>query len=266
MTLNVRLATEDDLDDVVSLTAANRKRLAEWSPTWRRPSAVADQVHPFWLQHLVQSDGPVLRVLEEDGSVIACAASMPQSGQWFIDDIAIIDDNRWPDAGTALLNAIPERPALMCVPAPDHVRAEAAHTAGLSHVSSYWIRPADTGDFRPQPIPTSLDIPEPPPHTFGGRLDPYTHGALAFIDEDGGIVVGSTSVMAPPVYDPGGTVSVIDLIDGPDRASLLRAALAGAAQRGDILVNVVAATDDTQLHRLLDEAAFQRTVDVYSWP
>ena len=60
-------------------------------------------------------------------------------------------------------------------------------------------------------------------------------------------MVGSPSLSAPPVYEAAGTVCVVDRLVGPDRARLLAAASAGAAERGDVLLNVVAATTDDEL-------------------
>lgn len=265
MGLTSRLAVDDDVDDLTALTAAHRRRLAAWSPTWWRISAVADQVHPFWLKHLIQSEGPIVRVVEDDGVIVGCSASSPQPEQWFVDDVAVVDDARWSDAGLSLLRAVTERPALTCVATADTARAHAAIGAGLQHVSSYWIRPPVQGAAAGQPIPPDMRLPLPAPHTFGGSLDAQAPGALAFV-LDGGLVVGSPPVMAPPVYDPGGTICVVDRIVGANRAQLLQYALAGAAARGDVLLNVVTTTDDTELEELVAEADFQRTVEVYAWP
>jgi hypothetical protein len=108
-------------------------------------------------------------------------------------------------------------------------------------------------------------VPASPPHSFGGSLDPSAPGALAFVSDDGGAVVGSPSVTAPPVYDATGTVCVVDRVVGPDRAGLLRAALSGSGQRGDVLLCVVAGADDSELRGLLRDAGFERTVEVWAW-
>lgn len=195
--------------------------------------------------------------------VTGCAASMPRDGHWLVDDVAVIDDPRWRDAGVALLEAIPERPALTAVPTADTARALASELAGLRHVSSYWIRATQPGEWRSQPLHSGLDVPAAPPHTFGG-VDPWADGALSFAD-GGGFVVGSASMAAPPVYDPGGTVCVVDRVVGTDRAGLLRSALAAAAHRGDVVLNVVAAPDDVDLQNHLARPGFERTVDVFAW-
>ncbi len=78
--------------------------------------------------------------------------------------------------------------------------------------------------------------------------------------------MGSASLPAPPIYDPGGTVALFDRLTGDDRSRLLAHARAAAAGRGDVLVAVVAAADDPGLAELLAAAGLDRTVDVYAWP
>ena len=267
MTWTIREAAGSDLDAIAGLSAASRRRLAGWSPVWWRQAAGADDLHPFWLRHLLHSDGPVVRVVDEGGTVVGCAVSMPQPDQWFVDDVALVGDGRWADAGVALFEAVAERPALTCVPTADLARAHAARAAGLRPVSSYWIRATEPdGTATVGTSLDGLDVAAAPPHSFGGGLDPGAAGALVLVDDTGGLVVGSPSSPAPPVYDPGGPVCVVDRVTGPNRGGLLRAALAATGRRGDVLLTVVAAEDDDELRRLLGEAGFERTVDVHAWP
>jgi hypothetical protein len=272
MPLRTRVATEDDIDPIVALTAAHRARLAAWAPRWWRPSAAADQLHRLWLRHLVENDRTTVRVVDDTGAVIGCAVSMPQRDQWVVDDVALVADDRWADAGTTLLTGIDERPALTCVPTEHTARVTASQAAGLDHVSSYWIRTTDeiteepSSTRHPSEPPGRLEGAAAPPHTFGGPLDPAADGALVVTDGTGGLAVGTPSIAPPPVYDPGGTVCVVDRVSGRHRADLLRSTVAAAAGRGDVLLNVVAASSDTELHDLLSAAGFERTVDVYRWP
>ena len=74
------------------------------------------------------------------------------------------------------------------------------------------------------------------------------------------------TVSRSSIYDPGGTVCVIDRITGSNRQRLLNSALAVAFERGDVLVNVIVAEDDSELSHLAVERGLQRTVDVFSWP
>lgn len=94
--MQVRLAVPADTGAIAALTRAHRARLAEWSPTWWRPGPHADEMHAAWLSHLVTAEGPVMRVVDHDGEVVACAVAMPQPGQWFVDDVAVADDRAWP--------------------------------------------------------------------------------------------------------------------------------------------------------------------------
>ena len=208
--MSVRPANEGDLDQIVSFTSAYRERLAGWAPVWWRRSSAADQTHPGWLAHMLRSPQFTFRVVEVDGGVEGCAVSVPQRSQWFVDDVAMIDDNRWPSSGVALLTAVGERPALTCVPSADSARLEASHAAGLDRVSSYWIGSPRDGPVASHPL-GDRSVPPPPRHTFGGGLDPSVDGVLCFSDGDGA-VVGSPPFPAPPIYDPGGTVCVIDRI------------------------------------------------------
>jgi hypothetical protein len=213
---------------------------------------------------MLRSPQFTVRVAEVDGVVEGCAVAVPQSTQWFIDDVAVIDDGRWSSSGVALLAAVSERPALTCVPRADSARLEASHAAGLDPVSNYWIGPPRDGRIVGHPL-AHQPVPSPPRHTFGGGLDPTADGGLCFADSDG-VVVGSPPLPAPPIYDPGGTVCVIDRITGSNRQALLNTALALALQRGDVLVNVIVAEDDPELAYLAGERGLQRTVDVFSWP
>jgi hypothetical protein len=259
--MDVRFAVPSDTGAIAALTRAHRACLAEWSPTWWRPGPHADEMHAAWLGHLVTADGPVMRVVEHGGEVVACAVAMPQAAQWFVDDVAVADDRAWP----ALLAAVEERPALTCVAAADTARAAVCRDAGLTWVSSCWIGPAAPPvppEGTVEPRDDEAAWPAHPPHTFGA-LGPW----LAFGDEAGGLVAASRSLTAPPVYDSSaGTVAVIDRITGRDRARLLAHARAAIAERGDVLVAVVADADDSEGAGILAGAGLTRTVDIHAWP
>jgi ribosomal protein S18 acetylase RimI-like enzyme len=264
VTLTVRTAQPSDLDAIARMTAANRRRLAAWSPLWWRPAQAADQIHPLWLQHLIVSEGPVVRVAEHNGEVVGCIASTQQPHTWFIDDLAVTTEDRWADVGAALIEAVAERPAMTCASPADQGRLAALGNAGLAHVSDYWIRETAAGEPKTLPIPAGAAIPAPAPHTFGGPFDPHAPGALAFTTDDGGMVIGSPSITAPPVYDPGGTTCIIDrLLDATD--ALVDTAIAAAGQRGAGAIAVVVAATDSRLQSILAGHGFQRTVAVYRW-
>ena len=90
-----------------------------------------------------------------------------------------------------------------------------------------------------------------PTHSFGGApFDPSVPGALTVVAADGGFVIGPPGV-EPPLYDPGGPSCVVDRIIGPDRASLLDAAMATAVGRGDAGMVVVSDVAEQALQDLL---------------
>ena len=266
MAISVRDATADDLEAIAALTAVARRKLAEWSPAWWRAAPGADELHPLWLGHLIGADGPVVRVATDQGTVVGCVVSMPQACQWFVDDVAMVDDERWARDGAAFLQAVPERPAVTCVPIRDHAKTGAARLAGLAPVSSYWIGPTEAGAVELGPLRHDATLPAAAPHTFGGPFDPFAADALALAGA-AGVVVGSAPLTAPPVYvGSGGTVTVIDRLAGSDRIALLRAARRAAGARGDVLVNVIAAVDDPDLEELLQQAELTPILRVHRWP
>jgi hypothetical protein len=262
----VRQATPDDLDAVVALSAASRRRLAAWAPAWWRPAAGADEIHPRWLAHLIRAPEPIVRVATNGGHVVGCSVSIPQAQQWFVDDVALADDARWGDDGLDLLEAVTERPALTCVPTAHLARRATSLAAGLHHLSSYWIRATTGGGAHDlPPLAPDTIVPPAPPHTFGGALNPSADGALTGSDGDGGLLIGSPSTTAPPVYDPGGPVCIVDRVVG-HAVPLLEGALDASGARGDVLLCVVAAVGDRVLNNGLHDLGFVRTVDVFAWP
>lgn len=151
--------------------------------------------------------------------VVGCLVVNEQAMQWFIDDVAVIDDDLWPEFASALVRYVTQRPALTCVASGDRIRAGSLQAAGCDHVSSYWVRGTTSSD-RTLSAPDDVVTTAPrPAHTFGGG--PFDHSAsdaLAFTTADG-TVVGSPPITAPPVYDPGGTMTVVDLVRGPEPPS-----------------------------------------------
>lgn len=264
MHVEVREATTTDLDAITSVTRDHRHQLAAWGPRWWRIAEGADDLHPLWLGHLITSDAGIVRVVEIDGDICATAIAVPHGEHWFVDDVAVTEDSLWPTVAAALVTGISERPAITCSAAADRRRADALEAAGFDHVSSYWIRATAPASVTTGPFHEG-DGPEPPPHSFGGPFDPGAAGALAFTI-DAGTVVGSPSSPAPPVYDPGGAVTVVDRLFGNDLDELIITALAATAARGDVLLAVVCAADDHRLGDALADRGFERTVHVHRWP
>jgi hypothetical protein len=261
----IRTAVPDDLDAIAALTADVRSQLARWSRLWWRPAPGRDARHRGWLEHLIGADGVVARVVEQRGKVVGCAFAVPDgAGGWLVDDVAVAPVAGWGEVGPALLGAITERPAIRCVPTRDRAQLEACAAAGFVGVSSYWIAATRPGSSAIGPIRQPAAVPAAPPHTFGSPLDPAAPGALAFETRDG-VVVGSPSITAPPVYDPGGTVCVVDRVVG-EQTRLLRDAMAQADERGDVVLTVVCGDDDSDLAGQLSATGFERTVEVLALP
>jgi hypothetical protein len=260
MTTTARAATPDDLDAIAALTVTVRGQLARWSRLWWRAAAGVDPLHRRWLEHLIGADGVAARVVDDDGTVVGCSFTLPSGGGWAVDDVAVAASARWSEVGPVLLGAITERPALLCAPTRDRARLEACTAAGLVEVSSYWIAATRPGGSSVGAIRRPDALPPAPPHSFGSPLDPFAPGAMAFETLDG-VVVGSPSIAAPPVYDPGGTVCVVDRVVGA-QTRLLRDAMAVADERGDVVLTVVCGHDDTDLAGQLSATGFERTVEV----
>lgn len=264
--LEFRDAVPGDLASIAAMTAATRERLASWAPKWWAKSQGADEVHPMWLEHLVTNEPGTMHVATAADRVVGCLGITWQSEQWFLDDVSVREDDLWPDFVAGLVQYIKPRPALTCVSPQDRARAEAMTRAGCSAVSSYWIRRTTDRTSTVGPLDPSAAGAPRPPHTFGGSpLSHHADEALAFTTDDG-TAIGSAPTTAPPVYDPGGTVTVVDLVTGSNRRGLLDTALDVAGARGDVLLCVVCGHDDAELATALPDADFARAVDVYSLP
>jgi hypothetical protein len=159
------------------------------------------------------------------------------------------------------------RLALTCIPTSDSDAVSAFADAGAVRVSTYWVAStASIAASESEPTPHRPDDVTRPCHTFGGQaFDPGAPGALAFTT-DAGSMVGTPSITAPPVYDPGGTVTVVDHVKGADLLETLRTGLAVASERGDVLLTVICDADNADLAAALDESGFERTVEVYAFP
>lgn len=272
----IRKATADDLPALVEITRQARAQRASWEPEFFRPADGADAAHETYLGWLLDSSDAVARVVTSDEAVVGCAFAVRQehqsqlppavSRQWFVDDVATLDEGWWSDGMIELLRAVSERPAVMCVPR-QHVRlVGCSTTVGLRPRSSYWrLGLTDTGSESPadvESVEPPTDLPAASLHTFP-PTDPADATVLA--DGSGGYAVLAPSTGAPPVYDPGGTTGLVDRVTGR-RGSLVDAATAIAGTRGDTQLVVVCAEDDPVLEDALVDRAFRRVVDVYAWP
>jgi hypothetical protein len=257
--VRVRPAEPSDLDAVAVLTARHRAELAAWSPVWWRPSVGADDIHRAWLEQLLGRGDVVSRVVEDDGRVVGCALTVPHGEQWLVDDVAFDGVGT---AGGALLAAIEERPAVLCIATADMTARQLARDARLDIVATYWIAAPVAAPGATFTTSGGADLPASPPHTFAAAFEHET----AVLETSDGLVVATGSLPAPPIYDPRGTVCVVDRVVGTGRGRLLAAASAAAHERGDGLIAVVCAATDRELERRLTSAGFTRTVELVAWP
>ncbi len=261
----VRDAVHDDLDTIAGLTRQRRDALAAWSPRWWAKAASADELHPLWLAHLVGGGAARVVIVEADGAQVGCAVVLDQGSQFFVDDVSISPGHAAGAIGALIDGTRGLTPALTCVPTTDEASIAGFVAANAELVSAYWIIDTNAGAVDAGRF-VGPDATPRPRHTFGGRpFDPAAPGALAFTNESG-TVVGTRSVAAPPVYDPGGTVTVADLVVGSDLYATLETARSVAGQRGDVLLAVVCDVDDHELAGALDETGFVRTVEIYALP
>ncbi len=263
--LTVRPATHDDLDVIVALTKAMRRQLARWAPVYFNPTAEADQLHPVFLEFMVDSEDHVTQALvSDDGAMVGFFAEHTLAGEprTWVDDLCITDEALWSSAIRAI-GEVATPPWVTCVSSLDESRTAALTESGHSVVSSFWARTthdvvaAEPAEFDP----IDFDAGNAAPHTFGGQaFRPDLPGALV-VGSTAGYAIGSPPA-TPPIYDPGGPTAVIDQVNGPDRSKVLQMALAASAHRDDAQVIVVCSAEDAELSSIVGESGFDRVVDL----
>ncbi len=262
--LTIRPAMREDLESIVSLTRATRRQLAQWAPVYFNPTAEADELHAAFLEFMVDADDVVTKMLTADGEPIGFFAEHTLAGEprTWVDDLCIADASWWPSAIDAINNEF-TTPWVTCVSSRDIPRSQAMIERGHGVISSYWAR--TTRDITPvAPLDftsSDFDVKHAAPHTFGGQaFQPDLPGALV-VGSDAGFAIGSPSA-TPPIYDPGGPTTVIDQINGPDRPRVVQMSLAAAKDRSDAQVVVVCRQKDAELVNIVEEAGFNRVVDL----
>ncbi|MDY7101930.1 MAG: hypothetical protein S0880_12145 [Actinomycetota bacterium] len=264
--MRMRAATAADVAQVVEMADDMRRRLAGWSPAHFAPRQGAAELHAAYLAYLVDADDRDTRVVVDDRDVpVGFVHLVAQPDQTWADDLYVADPDLETEVARLLATAV-AAPWVTCVSRFDDRRSAALTAAGLLVVSSYWSR--SVAGHRPaRAVSTGLlgDPPEEwPRHTFGGQpVDPADPGALVVADEAGGCAIGSPGV-EPPLYDPGGPTCVADRIHGSDRAVLLDALMATAADRGDARLLVVCDGADEELAQILTDIDFRAEVDVFA--
>lgn len=108
----IRSATAGDVPAIAALAARTREQYQQYERQFWRISADADEVHPLWLAHLVDDDGTVALVAEDDageltGYAFATITFVPPvfdpGATATIDDFAVVDETLWPTVGVDLV-------------------------------------------------------------------------------------------------------------------------------------------------------------------
>jgi hypothetical protein len=248
----IRPATSDDLEAIVALTRARRNQLAVWEPWYWSPRESIDEMHPMFLSWCIEHNPNCdVVVATENAIVVGCMFAHHRPDHTFLDDFCVFDE-RWPDIGSALIEASKSGKRLICAPTKDRMK-------------HHWLEP----EFLP--LPDTLE--QPPAHVFG-LFDATTEHGLRVSTADG-YAIGSAPALPPP-YDPGGPTTVIDRICGSNRRSVLEVALQEAARRGDVQVIVVVDRLDLELTGIVNDLGATQPVNLwlatlsngneFSWP
>jgi hypothetical protein len=264
MVQQTRTAEFADLDEICELTADYRSRLAAWSPLWWSPSPDALGAHREWIGRLLNLPVPSIWALSSPDGVDGCFAASRQSTSWYVTDVG----GRTADSIAAVIGALPSTltamPTRVCVARADTAQAAAATERGATVRATYWVRATPT-HIRPAPHEVAGLRSAIPMHTFGGAFDVGLEGAVVVTAPDGSSMIGSPSLVAPPVYDLGGTACIAGLVEGTASRALVDAMLESAAARGDAVLNIVVPQGDARLGELVEEAGFTPIIDALEW-
>jgi len=113
--MSIRLALDADVEQMVKMSEAFRKRLATYSPVFWRPAAESAEKQAVWLKLLVGLADTVAMVEERDGRVTgfiigrftpAPPVYAPGNAICLVDDFCVEPETAWATTGTALLAAV----------------------------------------------------------------------------------------------------------------------------------------------------------------
>ncbi len=193
--LAVRQLETDDCSWVAEVMDERRQRYAPLSPRFWNPAPNAGETHLAFLMWLVMQDD-TLALRTDEGFIIGTV----QGGRVMVDDFAVTADERWAIDGRALLTVLASEAARSIT--VDHVRVVTARLdepkrsmlerVGLTPRSRWWVTELDRPDHPHQSDQSGQSGGEP------ARGDQRVAGHdLSIID-------------APPVYDPGGPVALVE--------------------------------------------------------
>ncbi|HVX45905.1 MAG TPA: hypothetical protein VHC49_18590 [Mycobacteriales bacterium] len=229
--MSVVTMSADDAGWAAEVMHARRRVYATYSPVFWRPAADPVPGHAAFLARQIAGDD-VVALRTDHGFVVG---QIRGSGGG-IDDFAVTDPELWATHGRSLLDAalaqMHERGAaeVQVVTAQQDIPKSVMLTdAGLTLVNQWWVKPLAPG----------ADSVEP------GRRD----GA------------GFSGILgaAPPVYDPGGPVFLVQRLEGSVPVEAVEAA---AAEWGAVLAVIPAAPDGDRPEQL-SAAGFAVASDWY---
>ena len=211
MTTPVRDLLAEDCGWAAQLMERRRQVYARYSPVFWRPARGATKGHANFLAEKVSRGGAVA-LRTGRGFLIADL----RGTEGVIDDFAVEADDDWAEDGVALLcSAWPALAARgaetlrVVIAAADEPKAAMLWALSLEPVEQWWVKPVD-----PAATPAASGRVEG--SGFSGILGP-----------------------APPVYDPGGPVLLVDRVaDGTKAAAIEEGATASGAVLAIVPVRV----------------------------
>lgn len=152
----IRTAHADDVDAIAALAQRTRERYQQYERQFWRISPDAAEVHPLWLGHLIEDEGTVALVAEENGTfagyAFATVTFVPPvydpGATATIDDFAVTDDALWPTVGVELvreaqvrLRALKVAQLVVVCGHRDEAKRSMLQDLGLSLASEWYVGP-----------------------------------------------------------------------------------------------------------------------------
>jgi hypothetical protein len=217
----IRTFEADDARWAAEIMERRRQIYAGFSPVFWRPARGVIGLHARFIRRLAAEDSAVC--LRADHGFVIGQARPPEC---FVDDFALDEAGSWESTGRELLDELWRRIASDAITAVRVVTAKAdrakvamLEAAGLALAEQWWVKPLPVRPAGPEAAPGRVSGPG-----FSGLLGP-----------------------APPVYDPGGPVLLVERLDGDDVEALEEAAMS----MGAVLAVVAAPPGAGCEHQLL---------------
>jgi ribosomal protein S18 acetylase RimI-like enzyme len=192
--MNIRTLETDDARWAAEIMERRRQVYAGFSPVFWRPARGVVDLHVRFIRRLV-ADGSNVCLRADHGFVIGQA----RPPECFVDDFALDEAGSWESTGRELLDELWRRMASDAITAVRVVTAKADHEkvamlceAGLALAEQWWVKALPDRPAAAEAAPGRVSGPG-----FSGLFGP-----------------------APPVYDPGGPVLLVERLDGDDVEAL----------------------------------------------